>query len=101
MAPGFNKFNMFCQSANIEYERETINQWHAYRQKLRKKMEDETVDNVDPLKLNWLNIIAMSEGSSTHLQGSTKRDIRSDIDHKPTEEKRDENDDTAKLLRIH
>ena len=102
MAPGYNKFELFCQSAEIEYDKEQTNPMICTPAETEKELEDEHVEETNPSMLNWPRLDQSIDGSSTeHLQGPrTTRENVGKMELKLNKENSG-NDDSAQLLRLH
>ena len=96
MAPGYDKFELFCQSADIEYDREQTNPMICTPAETEKELKDEHMEETNPSMLNWPRLDQSIDGSSTeHLQGprSTQENVGK-IELKLNKEKSG-NDDSA------
>ena len=61
MAPGYSKFNLFCQSASIDYEKEIDHPITCTPVEADNEIEDEYANSEDPMKLNRPSIVRSSK----------------------------------------
>ena len=102
MAPGYNKFELFCQSADIEYDKEQTNPMMCTPAETEKELEDEHMEESKSMTLNWPNLNQTNDKSSSeHLKGP--KTIYSDINKMELDLSKEKSgdDDSTKLLRLH